>query len=75
LDPDIILVAARVELSERLQTLLCLVMINEPSRRFGEEGDQKCKDPSRDDLEAERNTPLVIVRITKMEVGSVNNPN
>lgn len=54
LDPRVIDIAMSMELGKRLQALLPVAMIDEPTRTLGEEQNQRDEDNSGNELDSER---------------------
>lgn len=60
LDEGVVLVAMGVEVRKNLESFGATSVVNEPSWRFGEEQDQKSKEPSWNELNTERYTPRLV---------------
>jgi hypothetical protein len=70
-DPGIVNVAMSVKLGKGLKTLLRASVVNQPTRRLGEEQNKSSEEESRDVLDSERDTPLARVVVAETSVCSV----
>jgi hypothetical protein len=72
-DPGIVNIAVSVKLGKGLKTLLRASMVNQPTRRLGEEQNKSSEKEGRDVLDSKWDTPLARVVVAKASVCSVAN--
>lgn len=63
--PWIIFVAMSVQFGEITKTLFDVAVVDEPSRRFGEQKDKCSKEHSGNNLDTKTGTPLTVVVVSK----------
>jgi hypothetical protein len=68
--PQVVDVAVRVELGERLKAEIGLAVVDEPAGGLGEEEDQGGQEDGWDDLDAQGGAPLAVVGGIEADVGA-----
>lgn len=72
-NPGVVDISVGVKLGKRLEALLRLTMVDQPTRRLGEEHDEDTEDDSGDVLDTQRDTPLPAVVVGEV-VAAESNP-